>query len=104
MRKNRSSIPSRPVFRIRFRVMKLLELAFQLFGRSKCGVLVMLKPSARNCSSVFSVIWNLRMTPRSRLNSPGPRSLFGPHMPKRSPLGCTNASASIQTRLASALT
>ena len=37
-RKNRSSMPSRPVLRMRFRIMNVPEFTFQLFRRSKCGV------------------------------------------------------------------
>ena len=63
MRKNRSSMPSRPVLRMRFRIMNVPEVTLRLFGRSKCGVLVMLKPSARNSKVVFSLSRNLWKTP-----------------------------------------
>ena len=97
-------MPSRPVLRMRFRIMKLPDLTFRPLGRSKCGVLLMLKPSARNSKFIFSVIWNFRNTPRSMFTRPGPRTLFGPHVPKRGPVGCANAPGSIQSALPPCLT
>ncbi len=47
-RKNRSSIPSRPVFLILFKSMKLPLVIFVEPGRSKCGLFIMLNPSMRN--------------------------------------------------------
>ena len=55
-RKNRSSMPSRPVLLMRFRIMNAPRVTFRSFGLSKCGVFVMLKPSALTCNSSFSVI------------------------------------------------
>lgn len=45
-RKNRSSMPSRPVLLMRFRIMNAPLVTLRELGRSKCGVFVMLKPSA----------------------------------------------------------
>src|SRR5262249_34693242 len=60
---------------------------FELFtlplGLLKCGVLVALNASARNCKLVVEPSLNVRNRLRSRLATPGPRIVLRPTLPNR---------------------
>src|SRR6266478_4056576 len=54
----------------------------EVAGRKKLGWFKMLKNSPRNCALSFSVSFNWRETPISKLRKPGPRIAFLPRLPK----------------------
>src|SRR5712664_3692603 len=53
------------------------------FGLANAGVLVTLKASARSWNLRLSQMLNSRTTLASKLNRPGPRSIFRDEVPKR---------------------
>src|SRR4051794_13470568 len=71
--------------------MPKLELLALAFGFAKCGVLLKLNDSARNCRLIFSVALKVRKRLKSAFTTPGPRMVFRPTVPKRTPVGRANA-------------
>src|SRR5687768_4639864 len=72
--------------------------AFDAFadGLAKCGVLVRLKISSRNCSVRVAPSANCRNTLMSKLAYPGPRMLLNPAVPNRRSVTGRNADVSNQ--------
>src|SRR5262249_808639 len=68
-----------------------LELLALPLGLAKCGVLVRLNDSARNCTFHLSVNRNVRNRLKSMFTTPGPRMVFRPTVPNRAPVGLANA-------------
>src|SRR5436309_15484270 len=63
-------------------------------GLAKCGVLLKLNASMRNCISNRSVIRKPRWMPKSQLIRPGPRRDRKPAVPKRGWVTDANANGS----------
>jgi len=64
------------------------------FGLPKCGVLVTLNASARNCRPQRSDSRKLRNKATSALTNPGPRRMFLPEVPNRTCVMLAKASGS----------
>jgi hypothetical protein len=67
-------------------------------GLAKCGVLLKLNASARNCSLQRSRMANSRNMPKSQLTTPGPRIELSAAVPKRASV--TGAKPGIEERQA----
>ena len=83
-------MPSRPEFAM-LSACKNVPLLTEVLEMAWCGVLATLNISARNASWNRSEIANLRCTPRSALNSPGPRNELVPQVPNRPEDGTAKA-------------
>src|SRR3954471_20856461 len=68
-----------------------LELLALPFGFAKCGVLLRLNDSPRNCKFTLSVTLKVRNRLKSVFTTPGPRMVLRPIVPNRTPVGRANA-------------
>ena len=67
------------------------ELFTLPFGLAKCGVLLTLNASARNCSLTCRLIENVRKRLASIFTTPGPRIVLRPTLPNRTSVTRANA-------------
>jgi hypothetical protein len=72
-------------------ILPKLELLALPFGFTKCGVLLKLKDSARNCNWNLSVSLKVRNKLKSVFTTPGPRMVLRPTLPNRTAVGRANA-------------
>src|SRR5262249_7426572 len=70
-----------------------LPLLMSPDGFAKCGVLVMLKNSKRNCSRAFRSVSTSLKSEKSKFAIPGPRTRFRPALPSACLLAPVNPAA-----------